>query len=45
MKVITQATACGALATTRKGAISAAPSQQELTAFIHQQPPLHIREL
>ncbi|BBV09585.1 TPA: aminoimidazole riboside kinase [Providencia stuartii] len=44
MKVITQATACGALATTRKGAISAAPSQQELTAFIHQQPPLHIRE-
>ncbi|MEX9756136.1 aminoimidazole riboside kinase [Providencia vermicola] len=45
MNIITQATACGALATTRKGAISAAPTQKELTLFINQQPPLHIREL
>ncbi|MDV5226901.1 aminoimidazole riboside kinase [Providencia rettgeri] len=45
LKIITQAAACGALATTRKGAISAAPSQDELAEFIRQQPPLHIREL
>lgn len=45
LKIITQAAACGALATTRKGAISAAPSQHELAEFIRQQPPLHIRDL
>lgn len=45
LKIITQAAACGALATTCKGAISAAPTQQELATFIQQQPPLHIREL
>lgn len=45
LKIITQAAACGALATTRKGAISAAPSQYELAEFIRQQPPLHIRDL
>ncbi len=45
MKIVTQAAACGALATTRKGAISAAPTQQELIDFIALQPPLHQREL
>ena len=45
MKIVTQATACGALATTRKGAISAAPTQHELAEFIHNQPPLHQRAL
>ncbi len=45
MTIVTQAAACGALATTRKGAISAAPNQQELIEFIAQQPPLHQREL
>ena len=45
MTIVTQAAACGALATTRKGAISAAPTQQELIDFIAQQPPLHQREL
>lgn len=45
MKIITQATACGALATTKKGAIAAAPTQQELLQFIQQQPPLHQRDV
>ncbi|EKT54245.1 aminoimidazole riboside kinase [Providencia sneebia] len=45
MKIITQAAACGALATTRKGAINAAPTREELEEFINQQPPLHQREL
>lgn len=45
MKIITQAAACGALATTRKGAINAAPTRKELEEFINQQPPLHQREL
>ncbi len=45
MKVISQATACGALATTKKGAIAAAPTQQELFVFMQQQPPLHQRDV
>ncbi|EMG6527847.1 aminoimidazole riboside kinase [Providencia rettgeri] len=45
MKVISQATACGALATTKKGAIAAAPTQEELYAFMQQQPPLHQRDV
>lgn len=45
LKIVTQATACGALATTKKGAITAAPNRQTLQAFIHQQPPLHIRDV
>ncbi|MDI7243170.1 aminoimidazole riboside kinase [Providencia rettgeri] len=45
MKVISQATACGALATTKKGAIAAAPTQEELCAFMQQQPPLHQRDV
>ena len=45
MKIITQASACGALATTKKGAIAAAPSHEELADFIRQQPPLHQREI
>lgn len=45
MKIISQASACGALATTKKGAISAAPTQQELIEFIQQQPLLSQREI
>ncbi|GAB1438528.1 aminoimidazole riboside kinase [Providencia sp.] len=45
MKIISQATACGALATTKKGAIAAAPTQDELLEFMNSQPPLHQREV
>lgn len=45
MKIISQATACGALATTKKGAISAAPTSQELVEFMQQQPPLHQKQI
>ncbi|WP_369310204.1 aminoimidazole riboside kinase [Providencia rettgeri] len=41
IKIVSQATACGALATTKKGAIAAAPTAQELAEFMQQQPPLH----
>ena len=44
MKIVTQASACGALATTKKGAIAAAPTRSELETFIRQQPPLHRRD-
>lgn len=44
-KIITQAAACGALATTQKGAIAAAPSRKALREFISKQPPLHVREI
>nr|WP_314263351.1 aminoimidazole riboside kinase [uncultured Moellerella sp.] len=44
MKIVTQASACGALATTKKGAIAAAPTRSELEIFISQQPPLHRRD-
>lgn len=41
MTIISQAAACGALATTKKGAIAAAPTPQELVEFLQLQPPLH----
>ncbi|WP_311748629.1 aminoimidazole riboside kinase [Proteus columbae] len=44
-KIVTQAAACGALATTKKGAIAAAPSRKKLHDFVQQQPPLHVREI
>lgn len=36
--LLTRASACGALATTQKGAINAAPTEQQLEAFINQRP-------
>ncbi|MBQ0211932.1 aminoimidazole riboside kinase [Proteus vulgaris] len=44
-RIVTQAAACGALATTQKGAIAAAPSRKKLHDFVQQQPPLHVREI
>ncbi|MGC2869078.1 aminoimidazole riboside kinase [Proteus vulgaris] len=44
-KIVTQAAACGALATTKKGAIAAAPSRKKLHDFVQQQPPLHVRDI
>lgn len=44
-KIVTQAAACGALATTQKGAIAAASSRKKLHDFVQQQPPLHVREI
>lgn len=45
LKIITQAAACGALATTKKGAIAAAPSRKVLREFVSKQPPLHVRDI
>lgn len=39
---IEQACACGALATTQKGALAAMPTQQQLNKFIRQQNPLQL---
>jgi len=40
LPLIEQASACGALATTRRGALSAFPDSQHLSSFIQSQPSL-----
>ncbi len=42
--MVTQASACGALATTQKGALSALPDRQQLEAFIASHPPLEVEQ-
>lgn len=44
LKIITQAAACGALATTKKGAIAAAPEPKSIGEFVSKQ-PLHVRDI
>lgn len=40
--LMTQASACGALATTQKGALNAIPDKQQLVAFIQSRPALEV---